>query len=144
MGPLLQRYFFGSKEPGTIRQILGETIAAHLVTAPLIVYVFGQLSNVAIISNLFVLPFVPLAMILTFGAGIGALVVPALAGVIGLPATWLLGYMVAVTKYLAGLSWAQTILHVGPLIILLSYVLIIAICVWMWHAIKLNFRESTP
>jgi len=40
--------------------------------APILIGAFGQFSNVAVIANLLVLPFVPLAMLLTFIAGIGA------------------------------------------------------------------------
>ena len=52
LAPLLQAYFFGDKKPGTVRQILGETFSAQLVTAPLLIMTFGQISVVG-------LPFVP-------------------------------------------------------------------------------------
>ena len=142
VAPLMQRYFFGDKKPGTVRQILGETISAHIVTLPILVLAFSQFSNVAIIANLLVLPFVPLAMLLTFIAGVGALIVPGLALTIGVPAQWLLGYMVAVTQYIAGLPWAQTELGIPVWAVVVCYGAIMAASVWMWRVTKYDLREA--
>ncbi len=141
LGPLLHRYFFGEKEPGTIRQILGETVAAHLATAPLIVLAFGQISNVAIFSNMLVLPLVPIAMLLTFIAGVGSLVLPMFATIIGLPAQWLLAYMVWVTEYFAGLPWAQTIVNAAWWVIIVVYACLVIAVLYMWWATHFNFRS---
>lgn len=142
LAPLLQRYFYGDKKPGIVRQILGETISAHIVTLPILIYAFGVYSNVAIIANLLVLPLVPLAMLLTFIAGIGALVAPSIASVIGAPASWLLEYMVAVAKYLAGLPWAQGGLQIGPFVTAALYVMIIGVCIYLSRVTKYNLRDS--
>lgn len=142
MAPLLQAYFFGAKKPGTIRQILGETISAHIVTLPILVLAFGQFSNVAILSNMLVLPFVPLAMLLTFVAGIGSLVAPNIAPIVGAPAQWLLDYMIAVINYFAGLDWAQTTLEIAVPIVVISYVAIVAVCIYLWRVTKLNLRDA--
>lgn len=107
VAPLLQAYFFGPQPPGLLRQILGETVAAHIVTVPLIVVSFGTVSHVAIIANLLIVPLVPLAMLLTFIVGIVGLVLPAIVGFVGLPVTWLLTYMTSVASFLAELPWAQ-------------------------------------
>lgn len=142
MAPLLQRYFFGDKKPGTVRQILGETVSASIVTLPILVYAFGQFSNVALIANLLVLPLVPLAMLLTSIAGIAALVAPPLATIVGLPAQWLLTYMTSAAQYLAGLPWAQTIMEIPAWSVWIAYALIVAVCVYMWRVTKYNLRDS--
>ena len=142
VAPLAQSYFFGQKKPGTIRQILGETIAAQLCTLPIILLAFGEFSNVAIIANILVLPFVPLAMLLTFVAGIGALVVPSLAAAVGWPATVLLQYMVTVAQYVAGLPWAQSQVTIAWWMAAAFYVLLAATCWHMWRATKFNMRSS--
>jgi competence protein ComEC len=140
--PLLQRYFFGEKKPGFLRQILGETIAALIVTAPILIGAFGQFSNVAVIANLLVLPLVPLAMLLTFIAGIGAFIAPGLATAIGLPANWLLGYMVQVAEGLSHLSWAQTTVQISQWAVVASYVVIAGVCVYMWRVTKYDLRDA--
>jgi competence protein ComEC len=142
LAPLLQRYFFGDTKPGIFRQILGETISALIVTAPILISAFGQFSNVAIVANLLVLPLVPLAMLLTFIAGVGALMMPGLATIIGLPATWLLGYMTNVTQWLSHLSWAQSAVQLAPIGALICYSIIVAICVYLWRVTKFDLRDA--
>jgi competence protein ComEC len=142
LAPLAQRYFFGDKKPGIIGQILGETVSAQIVTVPIIIASFGQLSNVAIVSNLLVLPLVPLAMLFTFIAGVGSLTVPPIAIFIAMPATWLLGYSVSVTEYLSGLPWVTSAVNLAWWGVGLCYLAIIGICVYMWRVTKYNLREA--
>lgn len=142
LAPLLQAYFFGSKKPGIVRQITGETVSATIVTLPILVLAFGQFSNVAIVANMLVLPLVPLAMLLTFVAGVGAILLPGFATIIGLPADGLLSYMVAVIHYFAGLSWAQTTITIQLWMVWAAYGVIIAVCLYLWRATKYDLRSS--
>ncbi|MDX2776538.1 ComEC/Rec2 family competence protein [Streptomyces caniscabiei] len=143
VAPLAQAYFFGDEKPGTIRQILGETIAAQLCTLPIILVAFGEFSNVAIIANMLVVPFVPLAMLLTFVAGIGALIAPALALTVGWPATTLLHYMVTVAQHAAGLPWAQTQATIPLWGATVFYCAVAVGCWCMWRATRFDMRRST-
>lgn len=142
LAPLLQRYFFGDKAPGIVRQILGETISASIVTLPILVLAFGQFSNVALIANLLILPLVPLAMLLIFITGIGAIIFPGFAGVIGAPAAGLLTYMTTVIHYFAGLPWALTIVTIKPWMAAVAYVVIAAACAYLWRATNYDLRDS--
>ena len=108
VAPLLQAYFYGNEKPRLVPQILGETVSAQLATAPIILVAFGQFSNIAILSNLIILPFIPLAMLLTFIAGLGSYVLPAAAPIIGWPAEFVLRSMVAVVEWCASVPWAQS------------------------------------
>lgn len=131
VAPLLQKYFFGEDEPRVLRQVFFETLSAWICTVPLIILVFGQFSNVAILANILVLPLVPLAMVLTFIAGAVALIVPALAVVAGFPAMLVLGYMTKVTFYLGNVSWAQTTLTITPYIVASYYVTLVGACFYI-------------
>ncbi|HWT40026.1 MAG TPA: ComEC/Rec2 family competence protein [Dongiaceae bacterium] len=142
VSPLLQRYFFGAKEPGLLRQVLGETIAAHAVTLPIIAVSFGTVSNVAIIANLLVVPLVPLAMLLTFMCGVWAMVHLPLAALVGMPTNWLLGYMVQVTQFVAGLSWAQTSVAVSGWVWLFYAGGLLGVCLWMWRTVRRDENAS--
>jgi competence protein ComEC len=142
LAPLAQRYFFGDKKPGVVGQILGETVSAQILTAPIIIASFGQLSNVAVVSNLLVLPFVPLAMLLTFIAGVGSLAMPAIATILAMPATWLLSYSVNVTEYLASLPWVSSSVNLAWWGVGLCYLVIVAVCIYMWRVTKYNLREA--
>ena len=142
LAPLIQRYFFGGSKPGIIRQILGETMSASIMTLPILVVAFGQFSNVALIANLLVLPLVPLAMALTFIAGIGSIVAPAFAAVLGIPAELLLSYMTFVIDYFAKLPWALSIVEVGVWVMWVGYAAIVAACIYLWKTTHYDLRNS--
>ena len=143
VAPLMQRYLFGDKKPGTIRQITGETIAAQVVTLPIIVVAFGQFSNVAVVANLLVLPLVPLAMLLTFTAGVSAWLLPGMfAETVALPASLLLRYMVEVANYFASLPWAQTTLQVSGWVAAGYFCILIVLCVYVWRKTGYGLRDS--
>lgn len=128
LAPLLQRYFFGDKPPGNIRQILGETISAQLMTLPILVMAFGVMSNVAVIANIMILPLVPLAMLLVFLTGILA-TIPVIGMLIAYPTTWLLSYMVWVAEWTSSLSWAQMEVEIGWWVAVVFYVLL-GLAIW--------------
>ncbi|MCD8561554.1 ComEC/Rec2 family competence protein [Candidatus Saccharibacteria bacterium] len=140
VAPLFQRYFFGDSEPGVFRQILGETLAAHAVTVPIIALSFGTTSHVAIIANLLVVPLVPLAMLLTFLSGILAIVQAPFAFIIATPTEWLLAYMLNVAQYVAGLSWAQTEASAEAWLWVGYGVALAAACFWMWRVTRYRFQ----
>jgi competence protein ComEC len=142
VAPLLQRFFFGEKSPGVMRQILGETVAAHFATIPIVVLAFGVLSNVAILANIMIVPLVPLAMLLTFISGIAALVAPAVAELVGMPATWLLGYMTHTAQFLAELPWSQTKLTIEWWVGGIYYLMLFAACFGMQRVTKFSLRET--
>ncbi len=142
VAPLMQRYLFGDEKPKLLRQILGETIAAQLATLPILVLAFGQFSNVAILANLLVLPLVPLAMLLTFVAGFGAIMLPVAATVVGAPATLLLQYMTSVATNLARVPWAQTTLEINTLVVVGYYAVLAGLCIYMWRKTGYSLRDS--
>jgi competence protein ComEC len=144
VAPLLQQYFYGQKEPGVLRQILGETLAAHVVTIPIIAIGFGVISNVAVIANVLVVPFVPIAMLLTFIVGMWTIVGLPFVWLIATPTTWLLTYMTNVATFVSELSWAQSELQLQPWM-WGAYVLVVALaCVWMTRATKYDLRNANP
>lgn len=142
VAPLLQRFFFGDKEPGTLRQILGETVAAHIVTVPIVALSFGVISNVAIPANLLIVPLVPLAMLLTFIVGLTAIFLPFMVELVGLPANWLLTYMTTTARYAADLPWSQLELVPEWWMAVLYYGLLVVVCLLMWRVTKADLRHN--
>ena len=139
VAPLLQAYFFGKKEPGIIRQVLGETLAAWLCTLPILLFAFGYISNVAIFANLLILPLIPIAMLLTFVTGIGAMTLPVIAHAAGQLATWLLHYMISVAMWCGNLSWAKSEVTIGVVGVLLIYAGITGLTLYMKRATKFQW-----
>ncbi|MFH0829150.1 MAG: ComEC/Rec2 family competence protein [Candidatus Kerfeldbacteria bacterium] len=66
-----------------IRSSLGTTLAAVVVTQPLITLYFGQISVVAPITNLIILPLIPIAMLVGFCVISLSAIVPMIAVYIG-------------------------------------------------------------
>ncbi len=141
LAPLMSRYFFGEKKINFVGQILIETVSAQILTAPIIIVSFGQISNVAIIANLLVLPLVPLAMLLTFVAGLCQMIIPFASSVMALPAELLLKYMVNVTNFFAELPWAISNVKFGNFEMGFCYLFISLFCFYLWRVTKYNLRD---
>ncbi len=86
--PLISRQLAFVPNTGGVREALSSTLAATLATLPLIIMSFGQLSLIAPLSNLLVLPFVPYIMAAGAVVLIVSLVSTSVAAIVGLPA-WL-------------------------------------------------------
>jgi len=99
--------------PNAISSILAETLAATLLTAPLIVAYFERLSIVSPLTNILVLPLIPLLM----GLGIIGIILlfslPPL-GKLAIFICWpILQWIISVTGWFAELPWAATSTSLG-------------------------------
>lgn len=142
VAPLLQRYFFGDKEPGTVRQIAGETVAAQIVTLPIIIYSFGSFSLLSLLANLMILPLVPLAMLLVFGAGLFVWL-PIVAVLFAWLAQTLLGYMISVASFFADETWAQIEIQMPLWLVLICYGAIVSVVIYLLRVTKYRLRDSS-
>ena len=113
------------KWPNAIKSLLIESTSAHIITLPLIIQKFGALSMVAPVSNVIILPLVPLAMLLSFLAGIGGMIIPAQAGYISMPAAGLLGLMVGLSQWFARWPMASVQAGLSDLQTVILYVIIV-------------------
>jgi competence protein ComEC len=102
IAPAISRRFF-RKVPGMLTQVLLETLSAELMTLPLILMTFGQLSLVALLANILIVPLVPMAMLLSAAAGLAGMLAPALAGWAAWPARLLLTYMLDLVRFLSNI-----------------------------------------
>jgi len=85
----------------TVKKIASETIAAQLAVLPLVLYLFGGVSVVAPVSNLFVLALVPSAMAMGFLTGIAGFLWHPLSQVLGWGAWIILEYELRVIDFFA-------------------------------------------
>lgn len=89
---------------GSFGQIIIETVSAQIMTLPMIAYFMGQISAIGLLTNLLVLPLLPLAMLLTFVTGVAAWLLPVdIAAVVAAPSKWLLDFIGGVAEWGAGL-----------------------------------------
>ncbi|MCA9330932.1 ComEC/Rec2 family competence protein [Candidatus Saccharibacteria bacterium] len=115
-----------------VGQLVRESLAAQLMTMPIIMYIFGRVSFVGLIANLVVVPLVPLAMLLTFVAGVVGMFVSQIGGWMGLPATVLLNYMLDITHLLASVAHASIDyrLSLSDMLLLYGCVLVYVSLLW--------------
>ncbi len=140
LAPLLHSYFFGNKEPGAFRQILIETLSAQIMTLPLLMMSFGVISNVALIANILILPFVPLAMLLTFMSSV-MVFVPMIGDVdcnSDDVATWLYD---SSHQLDGGFEWAQMEVSINLWQCAVLYVALILAMIWMKKQTKLDLAK---
>jgi competence protein ComEC len=141
LSPLIHAYFWGEAKPGNVRQVFIETLSAQLLSLPLIMYVFGQYSSLALMANVLILPLIPIAMLLTFIAGIGGVILPGIASLIGWPAETLLRYMTNTVDYLAVQPLAGQEVSVSIEFVLGGYCLLLIMTIFLWRRTNYNFRE---
>lgn len=70
VSPKIEKWFLWLPETLAVRESVLMTMSAQILALPVIVYNFGRLSLVSPVANLFVLPFIPLAMIFGFVANL--------------------------------------------------------------------------
>ena len=112
------------------REIISSTLAAISATSPLIIYQFKQVSTLAPLVNLLVLPLIPLAMFL--GAGVVTL------AIFWLPLakifSWLLwitlNFMIEIARFFSSFSFAAIDLPQLPWwLVFLSYAIMVRVAV---------------
>ncbi len=132
LSPLIIKRIHAKRQPRLIITVIIETMAAQLMTLPIIMYIFGQISLIALPANILIVPLVPLAMILAFIAALGGMLIPAVAGWLALPARIVLTYSLNIIHIVAKVPHAfnQQSLELYQMIGL--YILIVMICFMLW------------
>ncbi|HEX3082403.1 MAG TPA: ComEC/Rec2 family competence protein [Candidatus Saccharimonadia bacterium] len=121
-----------------------ESFAAQILTLPLILLFFGQLSIVAPITNLLILPLVPLAMAVSFVAGMAGMLIPAFAGWLAWPAMLVLGFITNIIGQFAALPWAGRTDQISWAVMLVMYALILVGTLALKGANKRRGQSEKP
>jgi len=146
--PGLLRRFTSRKDgdksiPASFRDVFIETTSAQIMAAPIIALFMGQFSPYGLMANLLVLPMLPLAMLLTFIAGIAAFILPnVLAQIVAAPAQWLLDYVIGVARWVSDLPGASQEVVVSSWASAAVFAIIVAAIFYLKHVTKHNFRED--
>lgn len=114
------------------REALTATLAAQILALPLILYAFGNLSIIAPLANVAMLPMVPSAMLFGALALLGGMIWLPLGQLLAPPAYLFLAWLTEGAKIFAQLPWAAVQLPPFPLWVLLAYYGIV-IGVWLWN-----------
>ena len=142
VAPQLQKRLFKKRSPSNMAQIITETICAYLLTLPLIMYIFGKASMVALVANLLVVPLVPFAMLFSAIAGISGMIAPVLSPWFAMPAKVLLTYMLDIASWLASLPFSQILAKLGTYQMLICYGLILVFLLVLTNKNTRNKRAN--
>jgi competence protein ComEC len=129
-----------SRPPKLLTAVLIETLSAEVMTLPLIMMTFGQLSLVALLANVLIVPLVPLAMLLSAIAAAAGTLTPAIAGWFALPARLLLTYMLDLVHILANIPSEFLHLSISPVIMVGGYGLVLLMVLAASRRLKLRAK----
>lgn len=125
--PILENKLSGLPNFFSLKEYLGATLASQIFVLPLLIYNFGQLSLIAPLANILILPAVPLSMLLGFLSGFIGLVSITAAKFIFLFAFIFLEYMIKVAEFLASFSYSAIYLGSISIIFVIFYYFVLAI-----------------
>lgn len=135
LAPLIVKRWFKTK-PKLLGQIILETSCAQIMTLPIIAMSFSQVSVVSLLANVVVLPLIPLAMLLTFWAGLGGAIAPQLAGWLAWPANLLLTFMTDIIQLLARIPWALKPIDMSPTQLTVVYGAVLVVILGLSHRVR--------
>ena len=103
VAPHVTKRLYKDKQPAMMIQIVIESLCAELLTVPLVLYIFGQVSLVGLVANMLVVALIPLGMLLSLVAGLAGMLAGNIAGWFAWPANVLLTYMLDIAQLLSRL-----------------------------------------
>ena len=104
IGPMLNKVFYGARKPGFIASTILTTLAATLMTLPITLFYFGQVSLISVLANLLILPTLSVAMGLVFLTGVVA-GLPFVEMVVSSMAIWLLDFHIGVVDFFGKMEY---------------------------------------
>ena len=98
---------------------------------------------VALFANIVVAPLVPIAMLLTFVAGLAVTLLPGPGAWLAWPATLLLTYMTSIVAWLAAIPWAKQQVGLDVLGMLFVYAVVLGVGMVAWRRLRYNYLSKS-
>lgn len=141
-GVLMVSPLFHNRLPGIFQRsvllaVIVESICAEIMSLPYVLYTFNQMSYVGLLANMVVVTFIPLAMLLSFIAGLVGVFLWPLSGWFAWPAKYVLMYMLDVAHVIATIPGS---FHDGVSLDLRGLVLVY--CVITVMCLLLGFKDK--
>ncbi|HCC06340.1 TPA: hypothetical protein DEP94_03225 [Candidatus Nomurabacteria bacterium] len=137
---IFEKYFTRIKSK-TFIATLSTTLSAYVMTLPYLMYTFGSVSLYALVSNILVLPFVPIAMLISFLVVVTSYVSHTLALVFGYTDTLIINVMISIAKVIEWLPFSYLSFQISFLWMCIIYFFIFLI---INYIIKKNFNVTFP
>lgn len=128
LSPLFKKYFMWLPDIFGLREIASATIATQVFVLPFLLYKIGTLSIIAPITNLLVLPMIPLTMLFGFLTGVFGFISKVVATPFGFLAHSLLSIEIKIVEFFSSLSFsAVSVRHMSIFVVLIIYAFIFLI-----------------
>jgi competence protein ComEC len=124
------------------RTFLVATVSTQIAVLPWLAYQIGEVSLIAVVANVLVLPLVPVAMLLTFLAGLLAYMSVGVASLVAYLAYFSLQYIIILAESLSEISFAAIALPVVPVYLVVLGYAFISLVLWYFYNPELNFGYS--
>jgi len=134
------QFFFEKfqKFPKTIREGLSSTLSAQIFTFPILIYNFGQISLISPLTNVLILPILPIITILGFVFSFFGIIFQPISYFLSFPCWFLLSYLLKVVDLFSKIPFSFLALKVNFLFLLVSYLILIPL------TFHLNKKFSQP
>ena len=124
LSPVLAKKLQFLPEKYQIRELAASTLATQIFVLPLLLNMIGEMSIIAPITNLLVLPVVPVTMFFGFITSVAGLVSVYLSSVPGFITFLLLTYQIKIVEFFGSLPFASVQIKIFPIwLMLLVYLL---------------------
>jgi competence protein ComEC len=137
VSPLLIKYLSSIPIRFGLREMVATTLGATVMVLPLIIYATGIFSIISLLVNVLILPFIPLAMFLSFFTGALAWLSPLLALPIATLTNILLSALLKIITWSSSLPFAAFVVpEFSIFFVVLIYILI------LWWVFKKKTRDK--
>lgn len=136
LGPMVRARVFKGESRGLVGELVMDTISAQIATLPIILYIFKTSSFMALPANVLVVPLIPLAMLLSFIAGIAGMFVAPIAGWLAFPARFVLTYILDVATMFARIPDMAINVTISIAAMLAMYAMLILVIIVLWRKNK--------
>lgn len=125
-----------------LRNVLAMTLSAQVFSLPILIYNFGHLSLVAPITNILIVPLLPLIMLLGFVFGLTGIIFQPLGWIFSWPAWGLLTYLTKLIDWFSSLPLAYLTIENLHWVWLIIFYLILGFIIWrLQESRKLRFLK---
>ena len=133
LAPKLERYFPWLPQRFSLRESAVATLSAVIFTLPLIAYEFKRVALFSLVTNILILPAIPLVMLLGFSS-IALSFISFFVGKILSAAVWLvLSYIIAVVRVMSGISGGQLLVDFSLPVVFILYFILWSLMIYLYR-----------
>ncbi len=135
--PLAERFWPERRDQWQVRDSLEMTLAAQAMTLPWIIYKFGRLSLIAPLTNILILPLLPIVMMWGLLASLIGLVYLPLAKILFWPLWLILTYILKVVTLMNAVPLASLSINFSWWLVGVVYLILLG---WLWRKSIIKFK----